>query len=670
MKRRYLAAAISCLLICLAAPGANAQWAEHGVPVVAQPNSQSYNCMVSDWNDGAYVAWEDYRNNAHYEVYLQRLGPFGDPLWAVDGVDVTGMLAVDQRAPAITHDAAGGVIVAYQDNHMLNFNIKAQRVNPDGTIQWAVTGAVVCSASNDQLYPVIAPDWYGGAYVAWIDERDAGNGRDLFMQRIDADGVPQWAANGIPVCTAPGNQEYPEMIEDGTGGVIITWHDKRNDFDGDIFAQRVNSSGVVQWAIDGAGICVELASSQSSPKIARDGFGGAVIAWSDSRGPKSNIYAQRINSAGSVQWTANGIAVTYTDYVQHQPDIAYDPWNYGVIIAWSHGTASGSNLFAQRLNSAGTPQWSGNGAYICSQEGNQTYPRVIPDYFGGSYIAWIDERNYQQDIFIQHIDGDGINYWISGGIPVAVRPGSQGSIDLVTTNDYSPILSWLDQRILDSGNDVFAQRIDRHGYWGNPAPRITGVDDVPNDAGGRLLLSWDRSRVDAFPEEVVTRYEVLRSPVMDYAWETVASIDAYQLERYAYTDTTPADDYTYYYQVIAHTADPLVDWQSMVATGSSAVDLAPAPPQATRLAQNYPNPFNPTTRIAFELRRDGRVQLEIFDAAGRLVRQLVDEKRGAGVYDETWDGLSGAGDRVASGVYFYRLRTGAFEETRKMVLLR
>ncbi len=98
-------------------------------------------------------------------------------------------------------------------------------------------------------------------------------------------------------------------------------------------------------------------------------------------------------------------------------------------------------------------------------------------------------------------------------------------------------------------------------------------------------------------------------------------------------------------------------------------------PDATFLSQNYPNPFNPNTAIAFGLKERGHVSLRIYDAAGRVVSVLVDETRPAGSYSETWDGkvswMSGSGGSgAASGVYFYRLKAGHFDETRKMILLR
>ena len=88
------------------------------------------------------------------------------------------------------------------------------------------------------------------------------------------------------------------------------------------------------------------------------------------------------------------------------------------------------------------------------------------------------------------------------------------------------------------------------------------------------------------------------------------------------------------------------------------------------LQPNYPNPFNPYTRINFDLPSATRVELNIFDLIGRRVISLVDGEVTAGRHSVEWDGMDSFGNRVASGVYFYRLTAPGITETRKMVLLK
>ena len=90
-----------------------------------------------------------------------------------------------------------------------------------------------------------------------------------------------------------------------------------------------------------------------------------------------------------------------------------------------------------------------------------------------------------------------------------------------------------------------------------------------------------------------------------------------------------------------------------------------AAPTSFRLLQNYPNPFNPTTTIAFDVPRATNVELTVYDMLGRQVAVLVNERYEAGRYKATFDA-----SQFASGVYFYRIRMGDFEQTRKMLLVR
>ena len=94
-------------------------------------------------------------------------------------------------------------------------------------------------------------------------------------------------------------------------------------------------------------------------------------------------------------------------------------------------------------------------------------------------------------------------------------------------------------------------------------------------------------------------------------------------------------------------------------------------PKAVALSQNYPNPFNPMTTITYALDRDAKVTLEIRNLRGQLIKTLENGVREAGNHTVTWDGRNGSGEIVASGIYFYRLRTDdGFNQTRKMVLLK
>jgi flagellar hook assembly protein FlgD len=94
-------------------------------------------------------------------------------------------------------------------------------------------------------------------------------------------------------------------------------------------------------------------------------------------------------------------------------------------------------------------------------------------------------------------------------------------------------------------------------------------------------------------------------------------------------------------------------------------------PATFALHANVPNPFNPVTMISYDVpARGADVNISIYDVSGRLVLELVHEHRTAGVWSIEWNGEDDRGQRVASGVDFYRMRAGEFVDTKKMVLLK
>jgi hypothetical protein len=88
------------------------------------------------------------------------------------------------------------------------------------------------------------------------------------------------------------------------------------------------------------------------------------------------------------------------------------------------------------------------------------------------------------------------------------------------------------------------------------------------------------------------------------------------------------------------------------------------------LGQNTPNPVSTGTEVSFEVARPAEVSIKVYDARGRLVRVLLNEKKDPGRYLASWDLMNTAGDRVSSGVYFYKMDAGRFNATRKMLVVR
>jgi hypothetical protein len=105
------------------------------------------------------------------------------------------------------------------------------------------------------------------------------------------------------------------------------------------------------------------------------------------------------------------------------------------------------------------------------------------------------------------------------------------------------------------------------------------------------------------------------------------------------------------------------EFDSTYITGN--INIACETPSEYNLYQNYPNPFNPSTKIKFDIIKNGAVRLTVYDIAGRIIVTLVNDELKSGKYEYTMTSVN-----IPSGVYFYRLETECYTMTRRMILIK
>ena len=99
-----------------------------------------------------------------------------------------------------------------------------------------------------------------------------------------------------------------------------------------------------------------------------------------------------------------------------------------------------------------------------------------------------------------------------------------------------------------------------------------------------------------------------------------------------------------------------------------ALEENPSIPNKISISQNYPNPFNPETRFQYNIPVDGVVSIKVYDILGKKIKTLVNQWKSAGVHNETWSGQNDNNQVVSSGVYFYQVKVGDEQITKKMIL--
>ena len=542
-------------------------WEPNGTPICTAANFQTGAGILSDGAGGGIFVWQDLRSG-NYDIYAQRVDALGSPQWAADGVALCTATGHQDLPVGIVSDGEGGAIVTWRDGRsgVENFykDIYAQRIDASGSAQWAADGVVICDATDTQGDPQILSDGAGGAIVTWVDQRSGT--LDVYAQRVDASGAPLWTVNGVALCTATGVQSVPTTVSDGAGGAIVAWQDLRGGSGTtDIYAQRVDGSGVSQWAADGVAICSATDVSYV-PEIAPDGVGGAIITWDDNRGGANtnDIYAQRVDPAGVVQWATDGVPLCTATSYQTFPTILSDGAG-GAIVTWSDHRSVDWDVYAQRVDASGVVQWTADGVAIAVVANDQWIPAIAQDGAGGTIITWQDKRTGINDIYCQRVDASGAPQWAANGIALVTLNGDNHNPVISSDGLGGAIVAWMDKRT--DPDDIYALRITGDGM------KPSSVGHAPSFVGASL------------------------SP-------------------------------------------------------------------------NFPNPFSIETAMDLRLSAAGDVETRVLDVSGRALRRIGLLRMNAGLRRVTFDGLDDEGQPLPSGVYFYCVTANGATFAHRMVIAR
>jgi len=283
-------------LLLLATPSiAAAQWfsdSTTNTPICNLASSQQdHPAICSDGANGAVVVWQDTRNGGVVNIYAQRIDAAGRPLWTANGIRVCtphGSNAA-QRTPVIASDDAGGAYVVWLDQRNASKNgtdLYGQHIAPNGTLVAPDTGILICDAARDQINPVICADGRGGAFVVWEDNRatNLSDRLDLYFNHL-SNGSARYGSFGSVVTDARGTQRNPAICEDGNGGCYIAW-ENGNTLPYSIWANHIDANGNARWDASSSHgfqvfrkVCGDCSSSHSTNVAIRRDGEQLMLAW-------------------------------------------------------------------------------------------------------------------------------------------------------------------------------------------------------------------------------------------------------------------------------------------------------------------------------------------------------------------------------------------------------
>jgi len=464
-----------------------------------------------------------------------------------------------------------------------------------------------------------------------------------------------WAPNGVPVCTVAGNRFAPQLVADGSGGVIFVWEDYRSGFY-EHYAQRLDAAGNRLWPAEG--LRISSTPNHWGLTTAPDDAGGVYVCWYDTRQPGEGIYLIRLLGSGEVApgWPEAGWPLAPATFDLMPAQLARDGEG-GVFAKWDHYDGVRRNLL-QRVTSGGAVA--------------QGWPAPFVDALGGVFDLWFEYTPSQPGYFVHRSDGLEQTDCRLLAVP---KPGDSGPNpppltagpppDVVADHAGGMFFAWLDYR---SGEDITALRLssagtESPGWSAAGLPVVTGpyVKGWPRMASveGGVVIVWSDTRNgnwDVYHQRVMANGTI--PPDAIPGGEPVAALSGLQNDPVVVSDGE---------------GGAIVSWVDNRDGGYHlyAQRIAPAvlgvPPTPLGLdLRTWPNPSRGSLSVSFVLHSDDSGALELLDVTGRRVAMRQVGALGLGRHTVRMDEASS----LAAGIYLLRFDQGGRRTERKVAIVR
>jgi outer membrane protein assembly factor BamB len=651
---------------------------------------QTYPAM-SMAQDGRFVVVWQTPTASYYCVYGQLYNASGNAV----GSEFHISMSDHCTEPLVAMDSNGNFVVVWRVNNQGESgaaNIYGQRFNSSG-VKVGSEFRINTYTSGDQTYPAMSMAQDGRFVVVW--QTPTASYYCVYGQLYDASGNPVGSEFHISMsdhCTEP------LVNMDSNGNFVVVWRANNQGESGaaNIFGQMgimtAISEGTLKWSYR-TGHYVN-----SSPAVGVDGtiyFGSSdnklyalnkdgTLKWNYTvgnwiySGPAigadntiyfgshdKNVYA--LNPDGSLKWSYTTGGTVYSS-----PAIGVN----GTIYVGS----SDYRLYA--LNTDGTLKWYySTGNAVCSSPAIGTDSTI---YFG----SWDDK--------IYALNPDGSLKWsYTTGDIVYASPaiGADGTIYIGSydNNLYALNSNGTLKWSFNTGGDVYSNPaigVDNTIYFGswddkiyalNPDGSLKWSYTTGNDVrcspaiglNGMIYVGSYDNNLYALNSDGTLKWNFATG-------NSIFSSPVIVLDGTIYFGSKDSVFYAIYSSSMGLANSPWPksrhDLQNTgrygTVTGVSENDFKTLIPNLFSLEQNYPNPFNPQTNIKFSLPSVSNVIIKIYDILGREVKMVLSEQRGAGTHSVIWDGTNNAGQKVASGIYIYRMQAGSFTAVKRMVLIR
>ena len=433
-----------------------------------------------------------------------------------------------------------------------------------------------------------------------------------------------------------------------SGSVVhVVWHDYR-DGNSEIYYKR-SIDGGVSWSAD-----MQLTNDPASSWNPSVTVSGSVVhvVWQDDRNGNTEIYYKRsIDEGGS--WEAD-TRLTNNASSSVSPSVTVS--GPAVHVVWFDNRDGNEEIYYKRsLDFGGS--W-GTDIRMTNNSAISRNPSVTASG-SAAHVVWEDNREGNWEIYYKGSIDEGVNW----------DPDTRLTNN--TANSWYPSVSssgsdvhivWSDDR--DGNLEIYYKGSINKGVNWDADTRLTNNSAASRTpsvsvSGQAVHVVWDDRRGGASGEIYYKR-----STDAGVSWIA----DTQLTVNFASQNPSVSVSGSAVYVVWKDYRDgnwEIYSKQNPTGNPVGIINISSEIPNEFSLGQNYPNPFNPATKIKFALHNKSFANLVIYDGLGREVETIVNEQLNAGSYEADWNASN-----FPSGVYFYKLTTGDFSKTNKMLLIK
>lgn len=447
------------------------KWEANGKAIAKWEGEQSNPKVVSSVIGNYQMIFWESREEGKVSLHAMRVDQSGNPVWSDKSKRLSSNLGGQDQLSLLPVDGQGFWCIWRDHQEQFGNKVHIQSFGTNGAKRLK-KGGIPLATEHSSVYAKIedleiSPAQNGDFFLAWKDYRNGKDDPDIYLQRIDSKGKPKWKRGGVDITPIVREQSRPTLVNDGAGGLIVCWVDRRNGKDVNLYAQRISTKGITLWRNNGVLVC-DAPKSQSYVKAVTDGREGVIIAWSDARNLMTSgfdLYIQRVNHEGKPLWGNNGKPFARYPGLQSSPSLISDN-NSGAYIAWMDMRNDVSNIFIQHINQYGIYEWEYGGRCPAKVAYNQRNPQIVKNFQDDLYLVWEDGRfgDGNEKIVMQCLTPNGFKVWGSGGKLVCDQAGQQTSPQLMTDRNGNMWAAWLDTRnAMYNGRQLMAQKFDISG---------------------------------------------------------------------------------------------------------------------------------------------------------------------------------------------------------------